>query len=107
MDNQHRKIKGYRDLSAREIELMNAIKEAGTNIETLIRIVGDALNARMDELRKTIASDDVDNASLAIASAERDRITAAQPGRWLSIAKTDFQTGLMALTRAVAQPGSF
>lgn len=27
--------------------------------------------------------------------------------RWLAIAKTDFQTGLMAAVRAVAQPNSF
>lgn len=27
--------------------------------------------------------------------------------RWASIAQTDFQTGLMALTRAVARPDSF
>ena len=27
--------------------------------------------------------------------------------RWLAIGKTDLQTGLMALTRAVAQPTSF
>ena len=28
-------------------------------------------------------------------------------GRWISIGATDLQTGLMALTRAVAQPTSF
>ena len=27
MDNQHKKIKGYRDLSQEEIDLMNKIKE--------------------------------------------------------------------------------
>ena len=27
--------------------------------------------------------------------------------RWVSIGATDLQTGLMALTRAVAQPGTF
>ena len=29
MDNQHRKIKGYRELSEEEIALMNVIKEHG------------------------------------------------------------------------------
>lgn len=28
-------------------------------------------------------------------------------GRWISIGETDLQTGLMALTRAVAQPTTF
>lgn len=106
MDNQHRKIKGYRDLSAAKIDLMNRVKEAGAIVETLIAEVGEALNAKLDELSKTINSD-ADNASIAIARAERARIDAAQPGRWLSIGKTDLQTGLMALTRSIAQPGSF
>ena len=29
MDNQHRKISGYRELDAAEIDLINAIKEQG------------------------------------------------------------------------------
>ena len=29
MDNQHRKIKGYRELSQEEIDLMNKVKECG------------------------------------------------------------------------------
>ncbi len=35
------------------------------------------------------------------------RSTAGLDGRWISIGATDLQTGLMALTRAVAQPTSF
>ena len=41
------------------------------------------------------------------AKAEIARIDAAQPERWIAIANTHFQEGLMALTRAVAQPSSF
>ena len=40
-------------------------------------------------------------------SEEEERLQAADPNRWLSIARTDLQTGLMALTRAVAQPTTF
>ena len=29
MENQHRKIKGYRELTQEEIDLMNMIKEKG------------------------------------------------------------------------------
>ena len=35
------------------------------------------------------------------------RATQGLDGRWISIGATDLQTGLMALTRAVAQPTSF
>ena len=36
MDNQHRKIKGYRELDESEIELMNEIKSHGIALEILI-----------------------------------------------------------------------
>ena len=36
MDNQHRKISGYRELSESEINLMNQIKEQGKALDKLI-----------------------------------------------------------------------
>lgn len=36
MDNQHRKISGYRELSQEEIDLMNEIKALGPTLEALI-----------------------------------------------------------------------
>lgn len=36
MDNQHKHIKGYRDLSEQEISLMNRIKEHGAETEKLL-----------------------------------------------------------------------
>ncbi|HSX85400.1 MAG TPA: hypothetical protein VLE50_08320, partial [Cellvibrio sp.] len=39
--------------------------------------------------------------------AELRRFNAAEPMRWLSIGKTDVQTGIMALIRAIAQPTTF
>lgn len=36
MDNQHRKIKGYRELSQAEIDLMNVIKEKGVELGDLV-----------------------------------------------------------------------
>ena len=36
MDNQHRQIKGYRDLSADEIARMNEIKYTGEELRLLI-----------------------------------------------------------------------
>ena len=36
MDNQHKMIKGYRDLSAEEISAMNKVKEIGTTVGQLV-----------------------------------------------------------------------
>lgn len=36
MENQHRKIKGYRDLSQKEIDLMNEIKAKGVELGDLV-----------------------------------------------------------------------
>lgn len=74
MDNQHRQIKGYRELSQEEINLMNEIKLTGVELGALVQ-----------KLRAIPALDQ----------------------RWISIGATDLQTGLMALTRGVAQPTSF
>lgn len=36
MDNQHRSIKGYRDLNSDEVTLMNTIKETGKALGELV-----------------------------------------------------------------------
>ena len=36
MDNQHRKISGYRELSQEEIDLMNEIKQKGKELGELV-----------------------------------------------------------------------
>lgn len=74
MENQHRQIKGYRELSQTEIDLMNAVKSQGAVLGELVQ-----------KLRETPGLDQ----------------------RWISIGATDLQTGLMALTRGVAQPTFF
>jgi hypothetical protein len=74
VDNQHKKIDGYRDLTEEEIHLMNNIKKMGKDIGGLV-----------DELFEMNGLDK----------------------RWLAIGKTDLQTGIMALVRAVAQPTTF
>ncbi len=40
MDNQHRQIKGYRELSQEEIDLMNRIKEQGIELGKLVDELG-------------------------------------------------------------------
>lgn len=85
MENQHRKIKGYRELSQEEIDLVNEIKEQGIALDALL----DKLwGVRMD-------AEEVDM--------ENER----EAARWISIGKTHLQQGLMALTRAVAKPDFF
>ncbi|HEX9391495.1 MAG TPA: hypothetical protein VF928_09310 [Usitatibacteraceae bacterium] len=39
MDNQHKKITGYRDLSQEEIDLINAIKKVGEDLGGLVERV--------------------------------------------------------------------
>lgn len=55
MDNQHRKIKGYRELSQEEIDLMNAVKEAGASLGDLIDKLEQSgrLDARWLAIAKT------------------------------------------------------
>lgn len=93
MENQHRKIKGYRELNQDEINLMNEIKTKGAELGELI-----------EKIRKVHADQRRVNADNA---EEMDRINSAEPERWASIGRTHFQEGLMALTRSVAQPGFF
>ena len=41
MDNQHRKITGYRELDEGEIALMNAVKAQGQELEKLCAMLRD------------------------------------------------------------------
>ena len=52
MDNQHRKIAGYRELSESEINLMNAIKNVGERVGEIVqglKEVGDTVDQRWVE----------------------------------------------------------
>lgn len=46
MENQHRQIKGYRELTQDEIDLMNRIKEFGPKLDDL---VNDLFEKEMDQ----------------------------------------------------------
>ena len=83
MENQHRQITGYRDLSPAEIELMNEIKAEAQKVDALV------------EKLKTA------HYSAAESTYERP------DQRWVSIGVTQLQQGFMALTRAVAKPTTF
>lgn len=89
MDNQHRQITGYRDLSQAEIDLMNKIKGNGQQLKELL-----------DKCRS------IDVLEGKNGDREHDE-RLDEASRWRSIAKTHFQEGLMALTRSVAKPEAF
>lgn len=74
IENQHRLIKGYRDLTKAEIEAMNAVKAEGSRLGLLIQEM--RMNPSLDQ-------------------------------RWINIAETNLQQGIMAAVRAIAQPESF
>ena len=86
MENQHKKIKGYRDLSQEEIDLMNRIKAKGGEVGELI--------LELEMLRAKNMS-----ASLTTKDLEA--------ARCLSVAKGHLQTGFMWFVRAIALPESF
>lgn len=95
MDNQHRKIKGYRELTQQDIDLMNQIKSKGAELLALQNELVERLVSLRQELVLTVGSDNAD---------DFERYESAEPLRWAAIGKTDIQTGVMALVRAVAMP---
>ncbi len=42
MENQHRKIKGYRELSKAEIDTMNVVKKMGIEIGEIVQMLRDS-----------------------------------------------------------------
>lgn len=91
MENQHRKIKGYRELSQEEINLMNKIKGHGEETKSLL--------SQLEGLRE-------DSQALTdTPQIPTDHYLESL--RCLSIAKEHLQTGQMWFVRAVALPASF
>ena len=81
MKDQHTKIKGYRDLSAEEIALMNEGKNLAQKVGAFIE---------------------------KLEAAEFAQTSDQTPDkRWLAIGKTDLQKGFMAVIRSIAKPTTF
>jgi len=99
MDNQHRLIKTYSELSAEEIEAMNACKVLEAHVlEMQAKVLSKAyedLHSAQDTLSNSGPAEEV----YASIRSARDSVRSA------SIAKTDIQTGFMWLIRAIAHPG--
>lgn len=114
MDNQHKKISGYRDLSASEIALMNQIKQKGQELLFLQDELCDLLStekaAKKAQAIKSLEGAEFSGKPYTEETGNTDecleyrRFVQAEPMRWAAIGKTDIETGIMALVRAVAQP---
>lgn len=105
MENQHRKIKGYRELSQAEIDLMNRIKSKGAELiqlqaELAARLSTDFEHKSAEALRSQLGPNDFASDECV----ELQRFNSAEPQRWAGIGKTNIELGVMALVRAVAQP---
>jgi hypothetical protein len=64
MDNQHRKIKGYRDLSQTEIDDMNQIKEKAAEVGDLIAALEES--PEIDKRWLAIAKTDLQKGFMAL-----------------------------------------
>ena len=64
MDNQHRKIKGYRELNGEEIALINKVKEQGLVLDELVRTLRS--NSILDQRWVSIGATDLQTGLMAL-----------------------------------------
>lgn len=107
MDNQHKQIKGYRDLSQAEIDLMSRIKAHAEETRALVLAVRATVMPILEAIPAATLfpgelSAPVEMVAGAIYGGHDDG-----PFRWVCLADDHLQQGYMALTRAVAQPTSY
>jgi hypothetical protein len=96
MDNQHKKIKGYRDLTEQEIAIMNEIKAHGEETKRLLDKIED-----MRQEQEVFFKEEEDSYNGITHEKLRESYAA------LRLAKDHLQTGQMWFVRAVALPDSF
>lgn len=105
MENQHRKISGYRELTQEEVDLMSRIRAKGAELLALQAELAGRLSTDAEvKIAAAAASKLAPEDEASLECVEWRRFQAAEPLRWAAIGKTDIQTGIMALVRAVAQP---
>lgn len=88
MENQHRHIKGYRELTLLEVEKMNDVKTLAAQAGDLI------LSLRVQYLQMPTQT--------TTAQAEREEAL-----RWITAAEMQMQQAFMAVTRSIARPTNF
>lgn len=92
LNTGQQKIKGYRDLTPRELELVNKIKEAGATLEALVTEVEEHYN-EVIALPEPQPQD------------HHERI--ADGLRWHEEAEKTLRIGIMLLVRSVTTPKGF
>lgn len=97
MDNQHRKITKYRELTQEEVDLMNEIKAKEAEIEQLQL----KIEAHVQRQAYYANNSEVDHPD---HEAVRDRHAEAKPFTWLADSELTMKKAFMSLVRAVAQP---
>lgn len=93
MDNQHKKITGYRDLSQEEIDLMNEVKEHAEATRHLVHRIEMVLIKQSQERTES--------------QVEPPHSVVTEPLHWMKEGRTDLQKGYMSPVRSIAQPTSF
>ena len=99
MENQTQKLTGYRTLTQVETDLINEIKAKGVELGALVEKLFEHTRQQIADAN-TLGTDTGD-------FTEFHRLTNAEPYHWVATGATNLQQGLMALTRAVAQPTTF
>lgn len=67
MENQHRKITGYRELSQEEISLMNLVKTLGERAGEIVQLLRDTSSA--DQRWVSIGATDMQTGLMALVRA--------------------------------------
>lgn len=93
MKDQHEKVKGYRDLSQEEIDLMNEGK-------ALAEQCGDFIAKLRGYVPENMSGPESGEAFAFAPGGTLDQ-------RWISIGATDLQRGFMSVIRGIAKPTSF
>lgn len=104
MDNQHKKITGYRDLSQAEIDLMNEIKAKGEELRALVAKINQVAVPKLPEIGVVDFTEENSTVGQVITSVEHE---GDEPAYWLRNADAYFRSGIMCAVRAVAKPSSY
>lgn len=109
MENQHKHIKGYRDLKPEEIALMNCVKATAELVGELLNALAAIQAGQEYEPDPKVLTTEQERQALKRIVKDM-QLAEGRPMldmRWVSIAKTDLQRGFMALVRSIAQPTTF
>lgn len=88
MENQHRKIKGYRELSQQEIDLMNEVKQKGEELGCLFSKIENVFESAESDMPLSVAQ-------------------SFQRQQCITQAEVNLKQGIMWMVRSVALPESF